>query len=39
LLVVRAVLAGNYEGKRAARDMTYIRRKADELGMKLVPAA
>jgi transposase len=28
-----------YEGKRAARDMTYIRRKAAELGMKLVPAA
>jgi transposase len=31
--------AAYYEGKRAARDMTYIRRKAAELGMKLVPAA
>jgi transposase len=31
--------AAYYEHKRADRDMTYLKRKAAQLGMKLVPAA
>jgi transposase len=31
--------AAYYEGKRATRDMNYLKRKAAELGMKLVPSA
>jgi transposase len=31
--------AAFYEGKRAERDMTHLKRKAAELGMKLVPTA
>jgi len=31
--------AAYYEGKRATRDMNYLKRKATELGFKLVPAA
>jgi hypothetical protein len=31
--------AAYYERKRADRDMTYLKRKAAELGLKLVPTA